>query len=42
MQNPVQQATQQATQQKSTVKLPGETNEEYLSRMKNNGYYISR
>jgi hypothetical protein len=38
MQNPVQ----QATQQKSTVKLPGETNEEYISRMKNNGYYISR
>jgi hypothetical protein len=42
MQDPVQQAIQKATQQKSTVKLPGETNEEYISRMKNNGYYISR
>jgi hypothetical protein len=37
MQDPAQQAVQQTAQQKSTVKLPGETNDEYISRMKNIG-----
>lgn len=39
MQDPAYQAAQQAAEQKSTKKLPGETNEEYITRMKNLGYY---
>lgn len=39
MQDPAYQAAQKAAEQKSTKKLPGETNEEYITRMKNLGYY---